>query len=303
MSNVSQSTLRTHTLSGDNQPALHLKHWRGTRSQATLLIAPGLGDHCGRYAHVAERLAGEPGMVDVVGFDYRGHGLSEGRRGVVGDYSELVEDLLRAVEWTKTHLPGQPLFLLGHSNGGLVALTAIIDSVLSVDGLILSSPALQLKDVAPAWKLAVGRLLRRFAPWVTLPGPLPAEYLTRDPEMAAQRRADALVHSRLSPPLFFGMMEAAKRVLSLPGRIQVPCLTIVGMSDPVIDPTVTLRYFDQLGSPDRELIEIEAGVHEPLHDINWPNTLDHIALWLHARLARVGRVVPRGSDCTREIAT
>jgi alpha-beta hydrolase superfamily lysophospholipase len=278
------SRSQSHRLEGSGVPTLHVELWRGRSPRGTLVLAPGLGDHCGRYAHMAERLAGEPGLVDVVGFDYRGHGRSEGRRGVVRHYGELVDDLERVVAWARARAPGRPLFVLGHSNGGLVALTARIDGRLAADGLVVTSPALRLKAHVPGWKLGLGRLLGRVAPWVTLGGRLPGEHLSRDPEMLAARRADPLVHARLSPPLFFGMREAGARVMAEALEVSVPLLMIVGRQDPVIDPESMLDFFDRIPKDEKRLHVDEEGVHEPLHDRRWPENVEVVAAWLRGRL-------------------
>jgi alpha-beta hydrolase superfamily lysophospholipase len=266
------------------QPRLHLEQWRNPKPGGVLVVMPGLGDHCGRYAHLARRLAGEAGLVDVIGFDPRGHGRSEGRRGVVRAYDELIDDLVRVVRWASERLPTLPTFLLGHSNGGLAVLAALLDRRVEAAGVILTAPALALKVRVPWWKLTAGRVLEWVAPWATLGGRLPSEHLSRDPAMVAARSADPLVHCRLSPPLFFGLRKTGARVFAGASQIRAPTLIIVGERDPVIDTLSTLQFASRLGSSDVTVEVVAEGVHEPLHDLGWAERIETIAGWLRQRL-------------------
>ena len=107
--------------------------------------------------------------VDVVAVDLRGHGRSPGRRGVVRRYEDLTDDVSCAVSWVARNRPDVPRFLLGHSNGGQVALRVALERRAPVDGLIISNPALRIAGPIPAHKLMLGRFLLRYAPWVTAP--------------------------------------------------------------------------------------------------------------------------------------
>lgn len=278
------SATQAHRLEEPGRPGLHVELWRNPCPRATLVLVPGLGDHCGRYGHVSSRLSGEHGLVDVVGFDPRGHGRSEGRRGVVRRYEELIDDLMRVIGWAERRTPGRPLFVLGHSNGGLVTMSALIDHQPKVAGVILSAPALALKARIPPWKLAAGRLLGVVAPWVTLGGRLPGSHLTRDPRMLAARRADPLVHSRLSPPLFFGMLDAAARIGVCASQVRTPLLLIVGRMDPVIDSERALGLAERVASRDVSVEVLPRGVHEPLHDLEWRLVVERVADWLRERV-------------------
>src|SRR5262249_14827727 len=156
------------------------------------------------YRYVAESL-GRMLDVDIIAVDLRGHGRSPGRRGVVRRYEDLTDDLACALDWAARTRPDVPRFLLGHSNGGQVALRVALDRPAAFDGLIISNPALRVAVPIPLHKLKLGRFLLRYAPWVTLRSELRVDRLTRDPEIQREHRADRLRHSRMSAPLFFGM--------------------------------------------------------------------------------------------------
>ncbi len=148
--------------SADGLP-LRAWHWTRPNPRGVLLIAHGFGEHGGCYRHVAETL-GPALEIDVVALDFRGHGRSPGRRGVVRRYDDLIGDLRATLSWTGQARPGLPRFLLGHSHGGLLALRFALQNDSGLAGLIGSNPALKLMTRVPRHKLRVGRFLRRFAP-------------------------------------------------------------------------------------------------------------------------------------------
>ena len=270
-------------LTASDGATLLARLWSGPKPRGVLLIAHGFGEHGGSYRHVAEALVRSPG-VDVLAFDFRGHGRSGGRRGVVRRHADLTLDLAAAVAWAKAERPGLPRFVLGHSNGGLVAIGAVLGRDLGLAGLILSNPSLRLTADAPAWKLMVGRVLLRLAPWVTLDAGISDSDLTHDPEALAAIVVDPLRHSRISPPFFFGMTAAGPEALARAGEIRLPTLVILGESDPITDPAAGRHFFDRLASPDKALEAYPEMRHEPLNEVGREAVIGDIGRWIGERL-------------------
>jgi alpha-beta hydrolase superfamily lysophospholipase len=248
-----------------------------------VVVAHGLGEHGGAYAHVAESLGRSAG-VDLLAVDFRGHGRSPGRRGVVNRYEDLCDDLRLTVAWAARERPGLPRFALGHSNGGQVVLRTLLEGGLDVSGVILSNPALRVASPIPRWKLGVGSVLRRFAPGVTLGTAVDLATLTRDPAMLAARRDDPLRHSRVNGPLFFGLVEGGVTIHRRAAEIMTPVLLILGEADSIIDATFSSEVFDRLGSPDKSRLTFPETLHEPLNDLDREAVLGAIGRWLSDRL-------------------
>lgn len=268
--------------SADGMP-LRGWHWTRPNPRGVLIVAHGFGEHGGCYRHVAEALG--PALdIDLVALDFRGHGRSPGRRGVVSRYDDLVADLRAAIAWSGRVRPGLPRYLLGHSHGGLLALRLALEDTSGLAGLIGSNPALRLATRVPGHKLRVGRLLRRFAPSVTLGAKLDAEALTRDPAMQRAHQTDPLRHSRISAPLFFGMVEGGPIIAQRAGEIQVPLLLVLGGSDPVVDPEESRLIFERLGSTDKTLMIFPRMLHEPLNEVGREQVFADITAWLDPRL-------------------
>ncbi len=184
-----------------------------------------------------------------------------------------------------TH-PGLPLYLLSHSNGGLVALRTLLDRDLGLAGLIVSNPPLRLSARVPAWKRLIGEILLRFAPGMTLSTGLTNDQLTRDPDMIAEISRDTLRHGRISPPLFFGMAEAGPEVLDRAGELRVPILLILGGSDPIIDSEAARLFFDKISSHDKTLQYYPNMRHEPLNELGREQVVADVVKWIDNRLGR-----------------
>jgi alpha-beta hydrolase superfamily lysophospholipase len=184
---------------------LKARWWRRPRPRGVVVIAHGFGEHGGAYADAAETLSAAL-EVDVAAPDFQGHGRSPGRRGVVRRYEDLVDDLNAVVSWARRRFAGLPIYLLGHSNGGQVVLRFTIEHGDAIAGVIVSNPSLRIAMPIPPAKLWLGRMLMRFAPWITLQAYTPSDVLTSDPVLQARFRTDSLRHDRISPPLFFGMV-------------------------------------------------------------------------------------------------
>lgn len=265
---------------------LHAIYWPHPAPRGLVVIGHGFGEHGGCYRHVAEALW-QHADVAVLAPDLRGHGRSPGRRGVVGSYDELTADLASALDWAAAERPELLRYLMGHSNGGQVALRVALARVdgQGPDGLILSNPSLRLSYPVPRHKVLLGRILLRFAPGVTLPAPIEPDKLSRDPAMVPFYTDDPLRHGRMSPPLYFGMVEGGERLLERLGAVTLPLLMIVGGNDPVVDPDTCRLAYDRIGSTDKTLLLYPQMLHEPLNELGREGVIADLIAWLRHHLA------------------
>jgi alpha-beta hydrolase superfamily lysophospholipase len=222
-------------------------HWMRPNPRAVLMIVHGFGEHGGCYRHVAEKL-GPRLDIDIIAPDLRGHGRSPGRRGVVKSYDDFLVDVRAVYAWAGRARPRLPRYFLGHSNGGQIVLRLAEEQTLDLAGLVVANPCLKLAARVPGYKLAIGRWLRRHAPRVTLVAKLPAELMTRDEAMQREHRLDPLRHARMSAPLYFGMTEGGLVVVERASAVLAPTLMLLGGADPVVDPEVSRRAFENLGT-------------------------------------------------------
>jgi len=231
---LGESTLSTYTASdGDN---LAVQDWPGPGAGAArgmVLLVHGLGEHAGRYHHVAERL-NHRGFA-VRGYDQYGHGESDGVRGALPREPRLVEDLIDVISSTRKRMgAGAPLILLGHSLGGLVAALLVALDRVPVEGLVLSSPAFAAR-LNPLQKLLLGTL-PQFAPHFTVGNGLNPKFLSHDPAVVAAYRADRHVHDRLSARLGAFIAETGPKLVAHAVQWKVPTLLMYAGEDKLVDP-------------------------------------------------------------------
>lgn len=263
--------------------ALRGRWWRRSRPRGTVVVAHGFGEHGGTYGRFAAAI-GRALDLELVAVDFRGHGRSDGPRGVVGDYSDLVGDLRAVLDRLDQVGAAHPRFVLGHSNGGQVALRLALDHPPGVRGFICSNPALKIGMSIPIATIAVGRLLLAFFPRLTLKGKVQTELLTHDPALRLELAADPLRHTRMSAPLFFGMIEGGTLIAERAAEITEPLLMILSGEDPVIDPAFTRAVFERLGGPDKTLLFYPRMLHEPFNEAGREGVFDDVVRWLEPRL-------------------
>ena len=251
------STLSTFTASdGDN---LAIQDWPlpdGLVLRGVVVLVHGLGEHAGRYDRVARRL--NSWGFAVRGYDHYGHGESGGIRGGLPGAARLIDDLADVIDSTRTRIKaGVPLIVLGHSMGGLVAACLVALGRVRIDGLVLSSPALD-PGLTGLQKLLIA-VLPRFAPNLTLGNGLDPNFISHDPQVVAAYKSDRAVHDRVSARLARFIADAGPLVLTRAGEWKVPTLLMYAGSDRLVNPAgsrafaaaapphvVTARCFDDL---------------------------------------------------------
>lgn len=224
-----------HTLSTTGGDTLALVEWPvpdGGAPRGVVQMVHGLGEHIGRYAHVAQRL-NDWGFV-VRGHDHFGHGQSSGPRGGLPSDSRLVDDLTAVVDDTRRAHPQQPLILLGHSLGGLVAASFVARDVRPVDGLVLSSPALD-PGFSVVQRLLLG-VLPRLAPDLRIGNGLDATKLAHDDAVVAAYLADPLNHDRVSGRLARFLATEGTVVQARAPSWPVPTLLLYAGDDHLVRP-------------------------------------------------------------------
>ena len=200
-------------------------------------LVHGLGEHSGRYAHVAEALAAAG--YATMGMDLRGHGKSAGQRGHAASLDTLMTDINRLLDEAAAHYPNTPRFLYGHSLGGNLVIYHVLhngsgraeqDSA-RLAGATATSPVLRTTSAPPAVQLTLAKIMSRVWPTFSLPNGLEQAALSRDAAVVRAYSADPLVHDRISARLGLDMLQSGEWALAHAAELSLPLLLTHGSED------------------------------------------------------------------------
>ncbi|HPE11615.1 MAG: lysophospholipase [Actinobacteria bacterium] len=269
----------THMTSGGAE--LYRQTWRPDDApRAVLVLIHGLGEHSGRYGHLAQRFT-DAGFA-VFAMDLRGHGKSSGGRGDLR-INDAVSDVADLVADASSEYPGLPVFLYGHSLGGLISMTYAVQRQPDITGLVASAPALDSELREQKVKFAMANLLGGLLPSIAIPTGLDADGVSRDPEVVAAYNADPLVHDKGSFALAKQTFSAMDAMMAQTG-FPVPLLIIHGTADRLTVPSASKVFTDQV-TGEVTLIEYEGMYHEPHNEPEQAEVFADVLEWLEPRIS------------------
>jgi alpha-beta hydrolase superfamily lysophospholipase len=272
------------TFNGSGGIELFRRRWRPPEVSATkavVALVHGAGEHCGRYDNLVNWLV--PRGYAVHAFDQRGHGRSPGARGHVNTFAEIRDDVGLFLDCVRQDEPGRPLFLLGHSTGGLIVLDYVLHDSAGLDGVIASGPLLSPLPLSPVL-IAVSKLLARVWPGLLLPTGLEVEALSRDPEVVTAYVQDPLVHGMGSPRMAMELTAAIAWTQEHAGELNLPSLIVHGGDDRLCFPQSSLAFFEEVSFPDKERYEYEGYYHEIFNEPGREQVLADVEAWLERHL-------------------
>lgn len=216
------------------------REWQPESSpRAVVLLVHGLGEHSGRYPHVADAF-NQRGFL-IFAPDLPGHGRSAGPRGHIRAY----DDFLDLFDWLNQDLrqryPDIPWFLYGHSMGGNLVLYYTLRRNPSAAGVIACSPGLRPARPSPI-PLGLGKVLQQILPSFRINNGLDLSGLSRDPRIIEAYRHDPLVHPYISLRLGVGLISAGEWLLNFKGKFPLPLLLMQGTADRLVDPRATDQF-------------------------------------------------------------
>jgi alpha-beta hydrolase superfamily lysophospholipase len=251
--------------------------------RGTVLLVHGLGEHTGRYGHVAEHLR-QWGFA-VRGYDHQGHGHSEGVRGTLQTEDGLLQDLATVIDDTRAK-PGvsdAPLILLGHSMGGLVVARAVAEQLRYVDAVIMSSPALGTW-ANPLQKLLLATLPKHW-PNLCVGNGLNPKLIARDAQTVQRYTLDPLVHDRISTRLGAWIYKEGRKTVALAAEWKVPSLLIYAGQDRLVHPDANAAFAAKAPASVVHSHCFAAMYHEIFNDTQRQQVFAVLKRWLDDRFA------------------
>jgi len=250
--------------------------------EAVLLVVHGLGEHCGRYMNVVNHFV--PLGYAVYGLDHIGHGKSGGVREVVERFTDYTDTLKVYHEMVKGWQTGKPVFLLGHSMGGLTASYYLLDHQASFRGAVISAPLVKVSDSISQATIIMGKILSALAPKMGLLA-LDTQGISRDPEVVETYVNDPLVfHGKTPARLAAELLKAMLRVTAEADKISLPFIVVQGSEDKLVDPGGAQMLYDKAGSKDKTIKVYEGLYHEVFNEPERARVLKDVETWLAAHV-------------------
>lgn len=250
------------TFTGDGSYKLCYRRWynRQVGTKAVLVLAHGLAEHCGRYQNFIDYFL--PRGYEIWAFDYRGHGKSEGKRCHVEKFDYFVQDTCSFLQIVAQQRPDVPVFLVGHSMGGLVAALVAFRCQDKLRGLVLSAPSLKRSIAAPEPLKTVVRMLSAVAPKVGV-HTIDSSLLSRDFSVVQVYDSDPLVfRGKISARLASELVNAGEAASKQAHLIKLPVLILHGVADKLCNPAGSKLFYQECASADKTLKLYDGCYHE-----------------------------------------
>lgn len=250
--------------------------------RAVVVLAHGYAEHARRYDHVAARFA-EAGLVTYA-LDHRGHGRSGGKRVYLRDITEYTGDFHTLVGIARNDHPGVKLIVLGHSMGGGIVFSYGVEHPDEYDAMVLSGPAVDAQESVSPLKLAMAKVLGRIAPGLPVEN-LPADAVSRDPQVVSAYENDPLVHhGKLPAGIGRALIGVGETMPQRAAALTAPLLVVHGDHDKLIPVGGSRKLVDCVGSADVHLKVYPGLYHEVFNEPEKALVLDDVTSWIESKL-------------------
>lgn len=266
---------------------LFYQFWVPDAPKAVLVLVHGMGDHSGRYGPFVRYFV-ERGFA-VAAYDQRGHGRSEGERGHADQFQDFLQDLAQFIQMTKARFPKLPLFLIGHSFGGQVAINFIVRYAKGLRGVVLSSPNVALKLEVPNWKKKVADWAQNSMGHMRLTHPLNAKMLSHDPDVVKAYEEDPLVFHHVTARMGALMMHNLDIIMAMALRVHVPILFLQAGDDVICSPEGTKSFFQRVPIVKKQLKLYDGMYHELFNETHRETVFADVDTWLNEQLKEEGQ--------------
>ncbi|MFN8446246.1 MAG: alpha/beta hydrolase [Caldilineaceae bacterium] len=265
------------TVASADGTVLYSQSWKADAQKAVIALVHGFGEHGGRYNYLVDALV--PQGYSIYAIDLRGHGRSPGKRGHVNQWQEFDQDVAALLKWVKTNEPAAPIFLMGHSMGGLIVLHYVEQQPEGLKGVIASAPFLAAAKLSPLLAIA-SKVLLKIKPDMNVSTGLDVNTISRDQQEVARYATDKLVHGLGTPKLDVESRAAIERTHANAGKIQLPILLYHGTGDHLVPIAGTRRLAAALTVKDKTFIEYPDGAHESHNDLHRAQVFADLVGWL-----------------------
>ncbi len=270
--------------SKDNKTKLVGTKWQYSPTKIWLVWIHGFAEHRLRYNDFAQFLNNN--QISFFCFDLRGHGDSDGKRGLILDFQDYLDDVESAIQ--EISKITKQIIIGGHSMGGLILgrflETRKVDILIKAS--IFTCPFMGLGVPVPGWKKGLAKLLANPFPGLSLPSGLNPEHLSHDKEIVKAYIEDPKVFNNATARWFVECIKNHELVIQEAKNIQIPTLVMQGLGDKIVDKDKTRLFYDNLTVSDKKWIGYTDLYHEILNE-KLPernNVYNDILEWINSHI-------------------
>jgi alpha-beta hydrolase superfamily lysophospholipase len=263
---------------------LYLQAWMPEKTDASILIVHGLGEHSSRYAHLAKKLV--ESNIAVFTFDGRGHGKSSLPKptAYISDYEDYLKDIDALFGKVKDYVPNVPTFIFGHSMGGGLVAAYTLKYKPKTNGVILSAAALKPSENVSKILIAASSIVSKIAPKLKVLK-LDSNMISHDPVEVKKYNDDPLVYSEAIPARTgYELLRMIKEIESKSNEFEYPVLMLHGTGDELTNPKGTEEFFRNIASKDKTFHRYPDLYHELINEIEKEAIMEDILKWIVARV-------------------
>ena len=270
-------------LKGVRDTDIYYQYWLPENEpEAILLVVHGLAEHSGRYMNVVNCLV--PSGYAVYGIDHIGHGKSDGKKGYVQRFEDYTITLKKYFDMVREWHPEKPIFLIGHSMGGLISAAYLLKYQDELSGAVLSGPGIKVPDNISQAIIFAGNILSFIMPKAGLVQ-LDAEGVSRDPAVVDAYASDPLVYTgKITARLGAELLKAMRRVTEQAPKIRLPIMIVQGSDDKLVDPSGAQLLYDLASSKDKTIKIYNGFYHEVFNEPEHEIVLNDVKIWIEAHL-------------------
>ncbi len=270
-------------MKGIRNSNIYYQQWLSEdKPKAILLIVHGLAEHSGRYMNVVNHFV--PLGYAVYGIDHIGHGKSDGERAYVEGFQDYTDTLSTYVDMIRDWQPGKPLFLIGHSMGGLIGGAYLLEHQHEFAGAVLSGPGIKVPDNISQTVIFIGKILSKILPKIGILQ-LDSKGVSRDPAVVDAYVNDPMVYTgKITARLGAEMLRTMQEVTDNAARIKLPLTILQGSEDILIDPRGAQLLYESVSSEDKSIKIYEGLYHEVFNEPEHEQVLNDVQKWIEAHL-------------------
>jgi acylglycerol lipase len=252
------------------------------KCRAILVLVHGLGEHSGRYEHVAEFFTSKG--IGIATYDLRGHGKSDGLRAYVNSIDEHLRDLDIFYQGVLRRHPDVPLFLYGHSMGATIATLYTITRQPQIAGLLVTGALIRMGDDISPMLIKMSGIIGKYAPKMKTTK-LNSASISRDPKVVEDYDKDPLNYRQGIPARTgYELILAMNRIQAQMETITCPILIMVGSGDKMTSPVGSQDLYDGINSPDKTIKSYDGFYHEIHNDPEKQHVFADMLAWLNTHI-------------------